>query len=446
MLSCTWPALVSTILANLAVHLDRRTQPRFWSVFFGLLMCRERRRTVSAWFRAAGIGKDFRQAYLVLGSVGRRVKSLSSVMLTTIESMLGRDIGSRFVFAFDDTVTKRYGPCVEGAGIHHNPTPGPAAQEWVFGHVWVTLVWVVHHSLWGAIGLPVRAALYVRKKDLGTIPPDYEWKFRTKLELAVAMMQWLKIWLEHKGKPIWLLMDGAYAKQVVLRAAKKLGMTIVSRLRHDSALRTLPDAKRPKGMRGRKPKYGKSRISLAKRAGAKKGWTTEKVELYGQLRDVTYKTFLATWAPAGGVIRVMLVKNEDGWVAFFCTDPNATAADILSLVSDRAVIEQVFHDVKEIWGAGQQQLRNVHANVGAWHMNLWAHTLVELWAWHQPEEKLVDRSASPWDGEWRRPSHADRRKALLRETLRAEIQAAMSGRGQKAKLKALAERLLLLAA
>jgi len=74
----------------------------------------------------------------------------------------------------------------------------------------------------------------------------------------------------------------------------------------------------------------------------------------------------------------------------------------------------------------------------------------ELWAWHQPEDKLVDRSASPWDSEWRRPSHADRRKALLRETLRetlrGEIQAAMSGRGQKAKLKTLAERLLLLAA
>ena len=234
---------------------------------------------------------------------------------------------------------------------------------------------MVHHTLWGAIVLQVRAMLYVRQKE-----------------------------------------------------------------------RTLPDAKRPKSTRGRKPKYGKSRISLAKRAGAKRGWTTEKVKLYGQLREVTYKTFLATWAPAGGVIRVVLVKDEDGWVAFFCTDPNATAADILGLVSDRAVIEQVFHDVKEIWGAGQQQLRNVHANVGAWHMNLWAHTLVELWAWHQPEEKLVDRSASPWDSEWRRPSHADRRKALLRETLRGEIQAAMSGRGQKAKLKALAERLLLLAA
>ena len=160
----------------------------------------------------------------------------------------------------------------------------------------------------------------------------------------------------------------------------------------------------------------------------------------------TYKTFLAPWPPAGGVIRVVLVQNDDGWVAYFCTDPAAAAADILGLVADRAAIEQVFHDVKETWGAGQQQLRNVHANVGAYHLNLWAHTLVELWAWDRAEGELVDRTASPWDTEWRRPSHADRRKALLRETLRAEIQAAACGPDQAAQLKALAERLLLLAA
>jgi len=39
----------------------------------------------------------------------------------------------------------------------------------------------------------------------------------------------------------------------------------------------------------------------------------------------------------------------------------------------------------------------------------------------------VDRSASPWDSEPRRPSHADKRKALQREILQAEIQAVLSG-------------------
>src|SRR4029079_17168672 len=108
----------------------------------------------------------------------------------------------------------------------------------------------------------------------------------------------------------------------------------------------------------------------------------------------------ATWPPAGGVIRVVVVRTEDVWVAYFCTDPGAAAADVLGLVADRAAIEQVFHDVKEVWGGGQQQLRTVAGNVGAWHLTLWVYTLVELWAWDRPEADLVDRTASPWDAAW----------------------------------------------
>jgi hypothetical protein len=289
--------------------------------------------------------------------------------------------------------------------------------------------------------------LYVRAKDIGTIPPEYGWTFQTKLQQAVLLIGWLKIWLAAKAKPIWLLVDGAYAKKPVLQAAKAAGVWVVSRLRLDAELWTVPDPKqRPKGKRGRKPIYGDRRIRLSERAAAKKGWVTSEVDIYNRYEEKTFQTFLATWPPAGGVIRVVLVKNTDGWVAYFTTNLEATPEEILGMVADRAAIEQVFHDVKEIWGAGQQQLRNVHANVGAWHLNLWAYTLVELWAWHQPEQELVDRSASPWDSEWRRPSHADRRKALLREMLRAEIQAAATGPDQTAKLKSLAERLLLLAA
>ena len=54
--------------------------------------------------------------------------------------------GERLLLALDDTPTKRYGPLVQGAGIHHNPTPGPAEQKFLYGHVWVTLSWVVRHG------------------------------------------------------------------------------------------------------------------------------------------------------------------------------------------------------------------------------------------------------------------------------------------------------------
>jgi len=73
-------------------------------------------------------------------------------------------------------------------------------------------------------------------------------------------------------------------------------------------------------------------------------------------------------------------------------------------------------------------------------------SLVEAWLWGQAEEELVDRQASPWDEEYRRPSHADRRKALQRQMLRAEIQTVLAGRPTKEEIRNLAERLLELAA
>jgi len=74
------------------------------------------------------------------------------------------------------------------------------------------------------------------------------------------------------------------------------------------------------------------------------------------------------------------------------------------------------------------------------------YTLVELWAWEKPEEELVDRSRSPWDSEPRRPSHADRRKALLRQSLQNEFREAQCGSDQRQKLIDFAERLMLLPA
>jgi hypothetical protein len=226
--------------------------------------------------------------------------------------------------------------------------------------------------------------MYVRKKDLPGIDPKHRPAFRTKLELAVELLRWASFWLGLLGKPIWVVADGAYAKANFLKPAKALGMTVVSRLRCDAALWSLPLAI-PAGQRGpgRPRVYGTERVSLAKRAGQRRGWTTEGFTLYGERVSKRYKTFLATWKPAGGVIRVVLVDEPAGWRAFFCTDPSATAADILTAVADRFTLETTFRDCKEVVGAGQQQVRFVWANVGAFHVCLWTFTMTEAWAWTQ---------------------------------------------------------------
>ena len=144
---------------------------------------------------------------------------------------------------------------------------------------------------------------------------------------------------------------------------------------------------------------------------------------------------------------MVLVDEPRGWAAFFCTDPTATVADILGCVADRFALETAFRDCKEIVGAGQQQVRHVWASVGAFHVCLWAFTMTEAWAWGRAEEGLIGhRSASPWDDETRRPSHADKRRAWRRELLGEEIRAALRAGVTEREMHAAAERLLNLAA
>ena len=159
-----------------------------------------------------------------------------------------------------------------------------------------------------------------------------------------------------------------------------------------------------------------------------------------------YKTFLATYVPAGCVIRVVIVKEEHGWHAFYCTDPNASVVEILEAFADRATIEQDFHDVKEVWGTGQQQVRNIWTNVAVYHLNIWMHTLVELWAWNRSGPQLVDRGDSPWDDPARRPSHANRRKALRRQIMQNQLSTIAAAWSLPRKIIQLTETLVALAA
>ena len=361
-----------------------------------------------------------------------------------LKRLAGDGPGTPLVFGIDDSPTKRYGPHVEGAGKHHNPTPGPAGSPFLYGHVWVCLARLVRHPLWGAIALPILSHLYIRAKDIGWMAAYYGWEFHTKLELAAAQIEWLVQQLGKDHPPIWVVTDGAYAKRPFLKRVLAAGVTVISRLRCDAALWSLPVVVEPgqKKGRGRPPKYGKQRIDLAKRAAQTRGWQTGLFSLYGRMVVKKYKTFLATYKPVGGVIRVVLVREPDRWVAYFSTDPDLSVASILETVADRSALEQVFHDVKEVHGAGQQQLRHVWANVGAWNLIGWWHTLVELWAWDRPQSRLRDRSDSPWDKPERRPSHANRCQELRREALQEEYSSLPSVAGLRPKIRRFIQRLM----
>lgn len=212
--------------------------------------------------------------------------------------------------------------------------------------------------------------------------------------MAAEQVDWLRSQLSGDGRTPWVAVDGGYAKREFLRPAQRAGFVVVARLRKDAALYDL-----------------------------------------------------ATWRPAGGVVRVVIIKEDDGsWRASLCTDAEASVAAIVQATVDRWGIEQNFHDLKEVEGIEQVQLRRVWSNVGALNLNLWAHSLVELWGWSRPADQLSDRSDSPWDDAARRPSHADRRKALQREMLEGEFQRGWGRRPLPEKIRHLLDRVVKLVA
>src|SRR6185312_12242142 len=124
--SCQW-------FSWLAASLDRRSAPRLALLFLGAVLARGRR-TVTTWIRAAKLSGHYQRCYVA--AAGKRADRIARRLLTEVVRPLLKD-ATRLTLALDDTPTKRYGPHVQGAGVHHNPTPGPACSPYVYGHVFV---------------------------------------------------------------------------------------------------------------------------------------------------------------------------------------------------------------------------------------------------------------------------------------------------------------------
>jgi hypothetical protein len=419
--------LLAARVGTLAKPLHGRNAWRLQRLVVGIILA-QGRRTVTSWFRAAGITRGSRSYYYFLAALGLKVQAVG---LSLFDLSIQRiPIGERLTLALDDTPTKRHGPEIEAAGRHHNPTPGPSGAKTLYGHNWVVLARLVRHARSHIIGLPLWATLYVRRCDVPSLPRGVTpWEFRTKLELAAAMIRATSDSLKERWSgPVWLVTDGGYAKRPVYAACREAGWVMVTRLRRDAHLNDLPPVLKPGQRRGRgRPRtYGTRRIKRSLRAGQERGWEAIEVVMSGgKIKSWEVKTFLATWRVAGGVARVMIVRegsDRSNWRAYVCSDSEATVAEIAQGVADRWGIEQAFHDVKENERIGQVQLRKVWANVGAFNLGLWVNSLVELWGWRRETASLVDRSQSPWDDAERRASHEDRRKALQQELLESEFQ------------------------
>lgn len=399
---------------ELSKNLHGRSKWRLEKLLEGIVFS-QGRKTVTSWLRGINVTKGYQEYYCFLNKLGRKTGEIATILLWIIwYTLLCNE--EKIVAAIDDTSTGRYGKKVEGAGLHHQQTSKPDGDCWVFGHVWVTLSIVLNHPLFGSVGLPVFSKLYIREVDIRHTREGYCKLFQTKLELALDLVEWFADFITSKGKTFWLVFDGGYSKANFIQELPK-SCNAVGRLRRDAALRDLPPPRKP-GQRGRSRIYGKNRISLAKRAGQKRGWKDACIKG----KSLLYKSFCATYRHAKGEILVILISfDNQAWTPYFCSNPDANPIEVISVISDRWAIEENFHDLKQVFGAGQQQVRSIWSNIACWHLCLWAFVLAHLSTWFTPYERIVDRSSSPWDSRIRRPSISDRIRFLRREFLSVQF-------------------------
>jgi hypothetical protein len=289
--------------------------------------------------------------------------------------------------------------------------------------------------------------LYLRQKEIGKLKAKYDRQFKTKMTIAVEMIEHLVPKFKGFEKRIKIIVDGGYANESVLSPLDKLDdVIVITRFRRDVALFEIPEQLAVRG-RGRPRKYG-NQIDVKSLIESPDGWQEIECRQYGRVVTKRVKSFIVTSRiTRGKPIKVVLVKEDDKtWVPLISTDVDVSVLEILESYAARFGIEEMFKDLKEVWGWGKQELRLLESNEGAATMNLLLFGMTELATWDRSHGELVDRKDSPWDDAERRPSHANRRNYLRRAILEKELNDALHLAAIPAKIMNVLEKIMRIAA
>jgi hypothetical protein len=259
-----FPDFWQVMVVTLSCILHQRSGWRLNIILTAMLFAKGRK-TITSWFRAAGINRCCKAYYYFIGSLSKKTENISTELFKIMIHRVHKNTNT-VLAAIDDSPVKRYGPKVAGTGVQRNPTPTPDGRKFVYGHIWVTLSAIARHKNFGTIGLPLLARMYVKAKDV----KNTGLVFKSKTEQAVELAKWAYNCCQSLEKRLWIVTDGGYTRASFLKPVIKAGVVVVTRLRKDAVL--YGEVKQPrKRKRGRPRKYGK-RIKLHNIVKNPDGW------------------------------------------------------------------------------------------------------------------------------------------------------------------------------
>ena len=353
-----------------------------------------------------------------------RPDALTRTLTRLIDGAPGRAWHGFRVSAVDDTKVHRSGGDVWGTCTFHEYTARcPNRATTVRAHNWVCLGALLENDGKPAWYLPVSGALYFRKSQLpfrdGHAGPRAP--FRTKCELAVEL---IREQARTSDGPHLAVFDGGYALRNVVRPLAKPEdgsprVEFLTRLRHDARLHLPPPTARPKGKRGRPPKWGR-KLSPPRQGGRWPGsWHKGVAFIYGRRRNVRWKEVVCLWRVLGHDVTVKaVVARVEGHKKRFTVVSSAaglTGLQMVELFCARFRQEDGFRDLKQ--RLGWEECRAwTKAPIERTTQAQWVTmTLLRLLQFRLDEEGRADWwSPPPWNKKKDRPSVLDVERLLRR--------------------------------
>jgi hypothetical protein len=297
--------------------------------------------------------------------------------------------------AVDDTLARKSGRHIWGAGMHHDPLRSTQQRPvFSFGHSWVVLSLHVSfpfapQKTWA---LPVLVRLYRKRKNPKLAPgrngkPEKkqtgqatEKQYRTRPQLALEMIRVVAGWLG--PRKLRVLGDSEYAGGSISRYLP-VNAELISRMTMNAALYELPP--RDTAGRGRRRKKGArlpNPLQIAQ--DSRRCWIKTTVCLYGRQVKVWYQSIDALWYSSAGsrLLRIVVVRDPSGRRrddCFFSTDLTLKPPQILETFALRWPLEVCFRDVKQFLGFEDPQNRVSSATQRTAPLILYIYDLVLLW-------------------------------------------------------------------
>jgi hypothetical protein len=338
-------------------------------------------------------------------------------------------LGGTLLWAVDDTLCRKRGLTLYGAGMHHDPLISSRAKPLVsWGHDWVVLCLLIVHPFWAptkVFALPIAARLYRNRQGLTKgkksktkasqtkVKPDPD--HRTRPQLAVELLTLVAAWFPDDD--IVVSGDSAYGGKSVLSQLPG-NVHRISQV-HPKGVLYEPAPPRPPKSKGPPRKKG-ARLPdpAAWAADASQPWTELAFDQFGLHAVLQVKTQQALYYKAGGqrLLTIVLTRDRDGQRPdhrFYCTKLDWSPRHILAIYACRWAIECTFENSKQYLGLEDPANRLPKAVERTAPLALVLYTLVVVW--FQVRGHLSLRfPRRPWYRRKQEPSFADLLTTLRR--------------------------------